>query len=276
MALSLESISAEKRIKAPRIILMGPPKIGKTAFAVGAKYEGSKLVDAGLNDPIVFPIKGEEGIDAYAVPAFPVFANFRDVLDGIRVIFEEDHEYRTIVVDSLSALGPIVEDDVCAEFEVDNIRKVPGFKTGEMAVKVRWRQFLDALTFLRNEKNMSAILISHLRIRKALNQDTDTYDAYELNVENDIAELLKQWADATFFATMKLSIKKDGEDTKFSKARRKGIDVSGGQRFLFTQPRPAHPTGGRGVYGELPAEIPLDWGAFQAAVAEASSHGDEK
>jgi hypothetical protein len=267
MALSLESISAQQKIKAPRMILMGPPKIGKTAFAVGARYEGSRLVESGLNGPIVFPIKGEEGIDAYPVPAFPTLTTYDEVLEGIAVLADGDHEYRTVVIDSLSALAPIIEDDVCKEFGVDNVRKVPGFKTGEAGVRVRWRRFLDSLSYLRDERGMAIILISHLRVRKALNQDTDAFDAFDLNVETDIAELLKQWADATFFASMKLTIKKEGEDTKFSKAKRKGVDLSGGQRYLFTQPRPAHPTGGRGVYGELPAEIPLDWSAFEAAVA---------
>ena len=53
------------------------------------------------------------------------------------------------------------------------------------------------------------------------------------------------------------------------KEKKRGIDTTGGQRFLFTQKRPAHPGGGRGIYGRLPYELPLDWSIFEKAIADA-------
>jgi len=44
------------------------------------------------------------------------------------------------------------------------------------------------------------------------------------------------------------------------------MDVTG-NRYLFTRKTPAHPGGGRGVYGQLPYELPLQWSAYSEAVA---------
>ena len=56
MAITLESISNAKRIRAPRIVLLGTSGIGKSELA------------AGSDDAVVLPIKGEEGLDAPVVP----------------------------------------------------------------------------------------------------------------------------------------------------------------------------------------------------------------
>jgi hypothetical protein len=83
-----------------------------------------------------------------------------------------------------------------------------------------------------------------------------------------VSELLKRWADVILFCNTKVSVKKEGEDTTFSKAKKRGYDLTHGQRFLYTQKRPAHPGGGRGIYGSLAYELPLSWTAFEEAVAE--------
>jgi len=270
MAINLESISKEACIKAPKILLLGAEKIGKTSFGCGCHFEDGVKVEEGINDPVVISIKGEEGSDALKVAKFPISKTYEDVMQAIGALHQEDHEYKTAVLDSASALQSIIYDDVCSEFNVDNIRKVKGFRTGEAAVLNRWRALMGGFDALRNDKNMASIVISHIRIHKLKNPEGDDYDVYDLDIEmNDVNEMLKRWADVILFANTKVVINKDGEDSKFSKAKRVGKDITGGQRFLFTQKRPAHPGGGRDPYGQLPYELPLDWAAFEDAVANA-------
>lgn len=271
MAFTLDSISKGAVLRAPRIILLGVEKIGKTTFACGSRFEDGKLADIGINQPVVIPIKGEEGADSLDVPTFPTCASIQEVYEAIGALAQGDHAYRTAVVDSASALQPIICDDVCQEFSVNNIRKVSGFRTGEAAVINRWRLLLDGLDALRTRASMASIIIGHVRVRKFKNPEGDDWDVYDFDMEmNEVGELLKRWADVILFANTKVVVKKDGQDSQFSRAKRTGKDVTGGQRFLFTQKRPAHPGGGRGVYGHLPYELPLDWTAFEAAVAAAA------
>jgi hypothetical protein len=268
MGFSLASISKGKQIKAPRMIVLGVEKIGKTNFACGTKFENGKPAEYGANTPIGIPMKGETGMDDLDIAKFPACQTFAEVLEAIGSLATEDHKYKTVVLDSASALGPIIYDDVCTEFSVKNIRKISGFRIGEAAVQCRWRQLLESLDVLRDEKNMAIILIGHIKVRKQKNPEGDDYDCYDFDLDSEVSELLKRWADLILFCNTKVSVKKEGDDTAFSKAKARGIDLTKGQRFLYTQKRPAHPGGGRGIFGSLPYELPLDWSAFEDAVAE--------
>jgi len=269
MAFDLKSITQDVVIRAPRIIVLGVEKIGKTCFGCGCQFnKDGTVAQAGINDPIVIPVRGEEGADALGVPIFPTCQTYDDIMETLGTLYTEKHEYRTGVLDSASAAAMLINDVVCEEAEVTNIRKVPGFRTGEAAVINKWRGILDGFDALRAEKNMSAIIIGHVRVKKMKNPSGDDFDMYDFDLDNgDVAELLKRWADVILFCNTKVQIKKTGEDTKFSKAKRQGLDTSGGKRYLFTQKRPDHPGGGRGLYGQLPYELPLDWQAFETAVA---------
>jgi len=271
MALSLKSISKEAVVRAPRILLLGAEKIGKTSFACGCHFENGKLVETGINNPVIIPIKGEEGADALKVGKFPTCNTYQEVLDSIKALAVEDHDYKTAVLDSASALNPIVEDHVCFENgEVSNIRKVSGFKTGEAAVTKCWGNIRDYLDVLRNEKNMAVIIVGHIKVRNHKNPEGDDYHVYDFDLDMpDVTELLKRWVDVILFANTKVVVKKEGEDTKFSKAKRTAKDITGGKRFLFTQKTTTHPGGGRDIFGHLPYELPLDWVDFEKAVAEA-------
>jgi len=274
MALNLASISKEARIRAPRILVLGGEKIGKTSFACGCHFVDGELAEVGLNNPIVIPIDGEEGVDAIGVGKFETHSTYSEVLETIGTLYKEDHDYNTIVIDSASALQPIVEDDVCNDFEdyVDNIRKVPGFRTGEAAVVSRWRKITNSLDYLRNDKNMAIIIVGHTKVKNHKNPEGDDYHVYDMDLDiPEVGELLKRWVDVILFANNKVTVKKDGEDKKFTKAKRVAKDTTGGKRFLFTRKTPSHPGGGRDIYGHLPYELPLDWKVFQNAVAEAAS-----
>lgn len=265
----LKSITKGITLRAPRIILLGVEKIGKTCFGCGTQFgDDGKIIKTGINNPIVIPIAGEEGVDGLDVPVFPTCQEYDQILEAIKTLYTEDHEYRTIVFDSASAAAMLINDVVCEENDVKNIRKVPGFRTGEAAVIGKWRGILDGFDALRAKKNMSTIVIGHVRVKKMKNPSGDDFDMYDFDLDNgDVAELLKRWADVILFANTKVTVKKQGEDSAFSKAKRTGMDLTGGQRYLFTQKRPDHPGGGRGIYGQLPYELPLDWQKFEDAVA---------
>ena len=76
--------------------------------------------------------------------------------------------------------------------------------------------------------------------------------------------MLFRRSDLVLFANNKVVVKR--EDVGFNQDKKRGIDVTGGKRFLYTQKRPAHPGGGRGGYGRLPYELPLEWEEFEKAI----------
>lgn len=258
MAITLESISKGKRQRAPRIILLGVEKIGKSTFAAGAA------------NPIFLPIKGEEGADGLDVAKFPTLRSYSEVIEAIGALYNGDHDHQTVVIDSASTLEPLVWDETCRQNEnVSSIEKVGGgYGKGYTEALNYWREITDGLDALREHKNMASILIGHVTKRDEEDPVAGMYRTYDFDVHKKAQAMLFRWADCILFANTKTVVTK--EDAGFNKKVKRGVAASN-DRFLFTQKRPAHPGGGRDEYGQLPYEIPLNWDAFAAAVANTAN-----
>jgi hypothetical protein len=267
MAFNLASISAEAQMKAPRIVLLGVEKIGKTSFACGSRVENGVVTEYGLNNPVILSVKGEQGADTIPVPKFPIANSFSDVVEALGSLYTEKHNFGTLVVDSVSALEPLIWAETCQEAGVQSIEKVGGgYGKGYTEALTKWRQLLDGIDALREHSGMASIIIGHTKVKTINNPDTDSYDAYHLDINDKAANLLFRWADLILFANTKVIVKK--ETTGFNAEKHRAVDSTNGRRFVYTQKRPSHPGGGRGIYGRLPYELPLDWASFQTAVNE--------
>lgn len=254
----LSSITTGKQSRPPRMILLGTEKVGKSHFA------------AGTDNPIFIPVKGEEGIDDLDVAKFPVVNSYEEILQALGTLYTQDHDYQTVVIDSASTLEPIIHKSICE----DDPKKpssielaMGGYGKGYVEALGRWRNIMEALDALRTKKNIASILIGHVTVKLFNDPLGESFDMYEFDVHKKAAAALYRWADVIGFANTKKVVKK--EDTGFGSGKKRAVDISNGQRFLYTQKSPSYPAGGRGVYGHLPTEIPLDWNSFKQAVADA-------
>lgn len=262
--ITLDSITNNTTIRAPRIVILGTEKIGKTSFACGTEFDANGLVvRSGLNNPVIISVKGEEGADALPVAKFPTASSYSQVLDALRALAVNDHEYETVVLDSASALEPLLWLDVAEAGGKANIEDF-GYGKGYVLALDYWRKVLEALDWLRVNKNMTSILIGHTRTKLISDPETEPYDAYIFDVHEKAANLIFRWADVILFGNTKKKVKDND----------RAIEIDGGRRYLFTHKTPAHPGGGRGIYGQLPNEIPLDWLSFQNAVASAMANNN--
>jgi hypothetical protein len=126
----------------------------------------------------------------------------------------------------------------------------------------QWQQLMNSLDYLRNELNMGTILIGHVTVKLFTDPTGDNYDQYTLDLNKHAVSGLMRWADSILFANIRAAVKK--EDKGFNQTSKKAVMRD--ERILFTQKRPAHPGGGRGVYGHIPHELPLEYSAFAEAV----------
>jgi len=258
----ISSISSAKQIRAPRIVLLGTSGIGKSEFA------------AGSDAPVMLPVKGEEGIDALDVMAFPVITTYEEALMAIGTLYQEEHKHKTLVLDSASTFGPVVDEyAILKEGAKDKANLGGGFGRQYDTIITLWRSMLDGLDALRNQRNMTIIIIGHVTIKASRDPDTESFDQWQFDIDRKVADILIRWSDCTLFMSRKTTVKK--ADGGFGKKEKKGMDITGGQRYLFTQETPTHPGKSRGYFGELPAEIALPrrdaWGTFMDAVAAAAS-----
>ena len=251
MAFTLASVTSATQSLPPRVILLGTAKVGKTTFA-----------SQGVA-PVFLPVIGEEGVDDIAVPKFPAAETYSQVLEAIAALAEGGHDYKTLVIDSTSALERVVFRHCCKANKWDSIES-PGFGKGyEEAVRV-WDELTQALDYLRKERGIGCILIGHVRVRTFNDPLMPPYDRYEWDINAKAASLLTKWADCILFARMKSFTSEEGK-----KGNTKTHAVGSGERCLYTQERPSHPGGGRGAYGHTDYELPLNYGEWVAAVGRA-------
>lgn len=255
MGFDLNSIKKGVEHKAPRIVLLGVEKIGKSTFAAGAE------------SAIFLPIKGEEGVDDLDVAKFPRAETFDDVLEAVTTLIRDEHDYKTFVIDSASALEPVIWAKLCEESNCDSIEKVGGgYGKGYIEAANKWRSLMEGLDRLRS-KGISVILIGHVKVKRFDDPLGASFDQYQFDLHEKVHLALQRWADSILFANSETIVKT--EDVGFNKEKKTGKDLTGA-RWLFTQKRPGHPGGGRGVYGRLPYKLPLDWSAFTSAASEAA------
>lgn len=252
MAISIASITRGRAAKAPRIILLGVEKIGKSQFSAAAP------------GAIFMPMKGERGLDAIDAAKFPPAQSYAQVTEMIGELYNEKHDFQTAVIDSSSALEPLIWDHVCQKNGADTIEKVGGgYGKGATESLGFWRELTDGLDAIRDERNMASIIIGHVATKEFNDPETDPYTTYTWDINHKAASLLGRWADFILFANYRRAVVAK-TDAGFGKTKSRG--VGGGERILYAGKTPSHPGGGRYT---LPAELPLTWDAFSTALAKA-------
>lgn len=256
MAFSLESISKGRAKKAPRLIVLGVEGVGKSTFASKAE------------NPIFIPMKGEQGIDEIDAHKFPPVATYADITSAIGTLYQDDHPYKTAVIDSSSALEPIIWAETCRVAGVDSVEKVGGgFGKGYTEALKYWNELTEGLDALREERGMTIILIGHVVTGEFNDPEADPYTTYQFDVQKKAAAKLYRWADAVLFANFKRAVVQKSE-AGFNKKTSRGIGT--GQRVLYTEKRPAHP--GKNRY-HLPYELALSWSELRAGIDKAQATG---
>jgi hypothetical protein len=244
MAFDITSVTKTKRLRAPKLVIAGPGKIGKTTFAAMA--------------PNAVGILTEDGADAVDASAFPLCKSLDDVYAAIATLLNSEHDFQTVFLDSLDWLEPLLQEHVCRANRWENIEK-PGYGKGYIAAAEEWRNLLSGLEALRAKRNMAVILIAHDKIKRFESPLHDGYDQYVLKLHDRAAALVQEWADVIGWANYQVVTTES--EAGYGKTETKARTT--GKRILHVEPHPAHMGGNR--FGLK--NMPLDWEAFAAALA---------
>lgn len=247
MAISLNSIKLTTALSAPFVLVYGEAGVGKTTWASQAP-----------NPVFIFT---ENGAGSLTLKAFPKVTSFGEVMDAIEVLYNEDHPYESVVIDSLDHLEPLIWAEVCAQHGIRSIEEM-GYGKGYLEALTYWRQFLDGLNALRDHKGMCVILIAHHQIKRFESPEHDSIDRYDIKLHAKASALVQESVDVIGFAKPRVVTKT--ENLGFNQTRTRG--VSTGERVLATVGTAAFVAKNR---YSLPAELPLTWSAFADAIAAA-------
>lgn len=249
--MTLKSVVRGKQDMPDRVLLYGVEGIGKSTWAAGAPA------------PIYIP--AEDGTANLDVARFPEPQGWADVLDAVRVLTEEPHQYGTVVLDTLDAVEPMLWRHICERDKKSSIEDY-GYGKGYVAALDEWRSFLAVLEKLRRTRNMGVVLIAHSWIKPFKNPEGEDFDRYELKLHAKAGGLLKEWSDAVLFAHYETYAVKADE-------KRAAKGVSTGARVIHTQRTAAWDAKNR---YSLPEMLPLNYEDFAKAVRDHRPADPEK
>lgn len=229
-----------------RLLLHGVSGIGKTTFAAAIP-----------NAVFVSAEDGGGDLDIARIPVDSWPAAMRAVSDLAR----EPHDFDTVVVDTISTLERFCHAQVVVDAKAVSIDEAyGGYGRGYTAAVTEQEKLVRALDELRARRRMNVVLLCHTSIKKFDDPRGLPYDRYMLAMNEKAAKLWMAWADDVLFANYEVRVKADGNaaTAKKGKARDEVPD-----RVVYTETRPAFDAKNR--HG-LPADIPLDWPEFSAAI----------
>lgn len=248
MAISLNSIKRSGTPRPPTIMVYGVHGIGKTSLAASAP------------NPVF--LQTEDGLGTIESDTFGILKSYSDIMDAVGALYNEDHNFKTVVLDSADWTEPLIHAETCSIHgwkSIDDGSKETSYGKGYTAALDVWRILIEGLSVLRDEKGMSVFILAHSEIKKFESPESDAYDRYQPKLQKSASDILQEAMEGVLFANYRTLTKTS--EAGFNKKITRGIGT--GERILYTVERPAFKAKNR---WSLPDSIPMDWDALSECI----------
>lgn len=193
MAISLSSLKSTKRSDPPIFVVYAPDGAGKTTLA------------SEFPDPLYLATEGERPPSDVDLPTPGVIESFDDLLNVFGELLTEEHDRRTVIVDSLDGLEPLIWRATCARLGISSIEEA-GFGKGYVEADTEWNEYLAAVAALA-QAGMYVVQIAHPDIVRFDSPTTDPYSRYTLKLHKRANALVREKADVVAFMNYRITIK---------------------------------------------------------------------
>lgn len=200
------------------VTITGDSGIGKTSLA------------ATFPKPIF--IRAEDGLQAIPVEnrpdALPLVQTVEQLWEQLTALLQEQHDYQTLVVDSVTALERLFVDYVMAsdpKKPKSIAQALGGYGAGFNAVAALHQRVRKAAGLLNERKNMHVVFIAHADTETIELPDQDPYTRYSLRLNKRSVAPYIDDSDLVGFIKLQTYTIGDGERKKA---------VSDGERVITT------------------------------------------
>ena len=222
MAISLSSLKRASVALPPLMLVYGTAGMGKTSLALQAP--GAVYVQ-------IAPERPPSDIDPLG---FGELTEYGQVIEALGALYTDAHEHKTVVLDSIDALEPLIWRETCLRNQWKDIEQ-PGYGKGYLAADHVWRELIAGCDALRRDRGMQVIWLALADATNHEEPGAQPYKRYDLKVHKRAEGLLTQAADAVLFINTKVVLKES--DAGFGK---KNVHAEGGgTRWMFCDGRPA-------------------------------------
>jgi GTPase SAR1 family protein len=189
------------------VTILGDSGLGKTTLA------------ASFPNPIV--IRAEDGLQAIPAElrpdAFPLVQKEEEVWQQIMALLQEKHDYKTVIIDSVTALERLFVQHV-----IDSDSKKPrsinqalgGYGAGLQAVASLHQRVRKACGLLNERKGMHVVFVAHADTETIELPDQDPYTRYNLRLGKKSVAPYVDDSDVVGFLKLETFTTGDGDRKK--------------------------------------------------------------
>jgi hypothetical protein len=251
MSISLKDLRKVRATLPPRILIYGEPGVGKTSLS------------ASFPSPVFLQIEDGTPADVELV-SFGKLDTFAQVMDALASLYQEPHDFKTLVLDSISELQRLVFAETCNRGDDKGNKKNNiedfGYGKGYVYAQRIWQEILDGVNALRRDLGMTVILIAHSTIERFDDPENTSYNRWAIDLNGKSLGMIERDMDAIFLVKRGVTVKK--EDQGFKKER--AVADGGSTVFIHTEGRAAFDAKNR---YNLPPKIKFDKGQGYEALA---------
>jgi hypothetical protein len=242
---------------AERIVVYGPPGIGKSTFASNAPdplfldlERGSLQLDVTRN---------KSPIDSYDA-----------LLKAVEWVTTGKHGFKSLVIDTLDRAEWLIHQHVCANNRsgrsLDPVSRIEdvggGYQKGYSAAYEEGRRLTAAIERCWHERNVYVILLAHAKLETVKNPAGPDYQRWALKLHEKLASLFYETSDIVLFASHLTVV----ENVSFGDKRYRAAKGAG--RVMYTRGSTSFQAKTR--YG-VPDVLPFEWTRLFEEIAKASS-----
>ncbi|TDH35689.1 ATP-binding protein [Pseudohoeflea suaedae] len=254
MAISLSELKSSKRKHPPIIAIYGSGGMGKTSLA------------AEFPNPVYLHTEGEETPTDVDIPSGEI-ETFDGLLNVFGELLTEEHEFETVIIDSLDAVEKLLWAHTCARMGWDTIDSndkgsPTAFGKGYLEADNDWLEYIAAVKAMAR-KGMHVVQIMHSEAKRHDDPMVDSYDRYRPKLQKRATDIIMEKSDALLFMMKRPSIKTTKE--AFGKEKSKPIGASGSEREIYTDERAGFLAKNR---LNMPASIPYKKGNGYAELSK--------
>jgi len=215
-------IQKTKKNSPPRILLHADHGVGKSSLGAAA--------------PKPLFIQTEDGLDNIDTEALPMVEDYNMLLSQLKEVYEEEHDYQTLVIDSLDWAEKLINKHVC---DIGGKTSIAEFGYGEGFQKTNdcFGTIIDCLNLIRQKRNMIIVLIAHSQVKTYQNPLGADYDRHQIKLRDKNAEMFLEWVDLAGFMHFQTYTKTE-EKGGFQKDTTKAM--GGTDRILSCSPSAAY------------------------------------
>lgn len=218
--------------------LLNQIKKGKEQKPIAAIIHGIQGVGKStLADEFPSPIFiGNEDTENVDGAKFPKVEKWQDLADQLKALRDEDHEFKTVVIDSLDGLEQVAELAILEKEKGKTMATAfGGYGKAYLEMAKMFMEIRDEyLVPLREVKGMNIVMLAHTEKVKHEDPITNTaYDHYETAIHKKVKHLFEDWCSAILFLTT-LRVRAENNS---GKEYAQDFD---GQRVLLTESRSSH------------------------------------